>query len=226
MRAGHVLTVLRRRKLVAAVGLLVSVVLAVLAASFVGPTYSAAAVVVLLPPSPQQGVQNPYLYLGGLNQARDVVQSSLSSEQVRTEVQSQVAGADYTVLADPVSSGPMLDITATAPTAAAAKEVLHTLVRRAPETMTTLQDRLDISTSAQIRTLTVAQDAKPKPVRKSQIRAVIAALALGLTLTVLAGGLVEGLTERRRRSRREEEKSEADVVAAGRSGRALVRDRR
>ena len=211
MQAGDVLGALRRRWLIATSGLVLTATLALLAGVYVGPTYSAHAVVVLLPPAPADAVDNPYLYLNGLTQARDVVEQSLGSEQFRQRLTRQFPSADYTVAADPLSSGPLLDIDAEASTSMAARRVMDLLVRNAPLTLQSLQDRLKVAERAKIKALTVAADDRPAVVRKSQIRAVIAVTGLGLTVTFLLVALVDGLVTRRR---------ERAAAGSGKSGKA------
>lgn len=197
MQSGHFAGALRRRKLFVAIGLLATAGMAVFAGFVVQPTYSAHAVVVLVPPLPGDGVRNPYLYLGGLIQARDVAQRAMTSQAVESEISQQEPEASFSVAVDP-SSGPLLDITAEAPTAEGALNTMDALVERAPVALKSLQDRLGVAKEAQIKAFAVTADKEATLVRKTQIRAVIAATGLGLGATVLGVGLLDGLLARHR----------------------------
>lgn len=199
MQPGYIMGALWRRKLLTALGLVVTICLAVGAAVATGPSYESEAIVVLIPPTPDQGVKNPYLYLAGLNQARDIVERSLGSEEVQAELKKRDATAQYTVTEDPMSAGPLLVITADAATKDQVNKTLTALLDNVAPSAKRLQDRLNIAPSAQIKTLEITRDEEPKVVRKSQMRTAIMAGALGLGLSLLAVALVDGLLTRRRR---------------------------
>ena len=198
---GFVSALLRRRLLVA-VALVATAVVSVLMWVIVPPTYSATASAVLLPPeAAQQGTRNPYLYLGGLEQARDIAIRVLASKDVQDEVASAHPGVEYTVTEDPMSPGPLLIITAEGQSAEAAVATMADLLARVPETLANLQNELDIADRDQIRTLALTEDNEPKVLRKSQIRAVIVAAGGCLGVGLLAIGFLDGPLSRRRQRR-------------------------
>ena len=63
---------------------------------------------------------NPFLYLGGLNTAADVLVSAVQGAPAVAAAAERYEGAEITVRRDPMSSGPMLHVDVTAPSDEAA----------------------------------------------------------------------------------------------------------
>jgi hypothetical protein len=119
----------RRRWWLVVAGLLLTVGLVVGAQKLVGPSYEATASVLLLPSKTTlNGTTNPYLLLGGVNNARDAVMVRLSA----------AAGDEYppngpiqvTVATDPNSPAPLLELSAVSPTQEQSRAVLDTLLAK------------------------------------------------------------------------------------------------
>lgn len=200
---------LRRRWYMALVGLLLAASATFLVVGEVGPSYRAQGTVLLFPPSTtlQRAEEvvtegNPYLYLGGLTAARDVVLRTMGSQTTRSEIEAIAPGTDYELTPDIDSSGPIVMVTATGPTEALVLEALDTLLRKVPETLVELQSDLDISNAAFITSKLLTQDAQPEVVRKQQIRAGIVVAAGVLALSLLLVALVDGLLRSRPRGTR------------------------
>lgn len=214
MPSGGVLRTLWRHKVLTVVGLLMSAAAAFAAGRLVGPSYTAGAIVVLLPPAHDQQIDNPYLYLGGIQQARDVVQRSLVSEGVRADIARAEPAASYDVEADPLSEGPLLVVSTEASTADAALGSMRAVLAKVPPTVRSLQQRMAVQRGADITPLTVTQDRVATVVTKGQVRAGLGVAVLVAVLSVLGIGLVDGPWARRRAARRAAKAAE-DAVDTG-----------
>ncbi len=202
MPPGGLLRTVWRHKVLVVVGLVMTAAAALAAGRLVGPTYTSEAVVVLLPPAHDQQIDNPYLYLGGIQQARDVVLRSLVSEQVRADIARAQPTASYDVLPDPLSEGPLLVVSVQAPTAGAATGTMRAVLDKVPPTVRSLQERMAVQRGADITPLTITADKVPILVTKSQLRAGIGVGVLGMAFTVFGIGLIDGPWARRREARR------------------------
>ena len=192
-------TLLRRWYLV-----VVSLGLAIAASAYVvsdvGPTYEVEGTVLLFPPtsSTTSGDQtvtqgNPYLYLGGLNPARDILIRSLTSRGERDELAALHPDADYTMESDISTSGPLMVIDVSSGSSAEAVAALNTLLDKIPATLDALQADLGIDSDAYITSQTLTADDRPEVIHKGQIRAAIVSGAGMLVLCLLLVGLVDGL---------------------------------
>lgn len=199
---GFVRTLVRRWYLTIA-GLLLTVALCVVATAVVKPTYEATASVLLLPPATSVGVGgNPYLQLGGLTQVVDVLARALATREMGDTVTAKDSRAQYTAAADVTTRGPILLLTATAPTGASSLSVLDTLLRQAPATLAGLQTDLSIAARSQITSMVLIRDTEPTPIQKTRIRILVAVAALGIVLTIFGVALLDALFTRRSTARR------------------------
>lgn len=221
MQLSEFWSALRRRWYLVLVAVLVAAGASVLAVYLVGPTYKAQSAVLMLPPgttvqqaTPGSADGNPYLSLGSVSQARDVVVRALTASTTHEELCRTTGSADYqTMLAgmcksDPTvtyaatpdftSSAPMVLITIEADTPRNAIVALQAVSDLVPGTLLRLQEDLNLRPRALITSTPVVMDETPKPAHKAQIRASIAAGAAALGLSLLAIGLVDGLLLSRR----------------------------
>jgi hypothetical protein len=223
MELSEVWKALLRRWYFVLVGIVATVGATYLVTTSVGPTYHVEGSVLLLPPEiaqerdPTAQVQgNPYLYLGGLTAARDVVVKAVTSRTARDKVDAIAPGAEYEVTPDFDSSGPIFLLKVDAPTRESALAGLNALIASIPPTLRDLQDGLSIESSAFISSRVITSDVAPETVRKGQIRAAIATAAAVSALSVLAIGLLDGLMggRRRRGGAGEPEHDQQPAVAA------------
>lgn len=182
----------------------VSLGLAVAASAYVvsdvGPTYEVEGTVLLFPPtsSTTSGDQtvtqgNPYLYLGGLNPARDILIRSLTSRGERDALAQLHPDADYTMESDISTSGPLMVLNVSSGSSAEAVAALNTLLDKVPAALDTLQADLGIDSDAYITSQTLTADDRPEVIHKGQIRAAIVSGAGVLALCLLLVGLADGL---------------------------------
>lgn len=194
------LEALRRRWVVVLVGLIIVAAGGLGVFMLVGPRHEATATAVLLPPSTTSvrhaddyTVGNPLFYLSGLTQPRDLVINRLRSGNVEAEFERLHPGVTYDVSADSRSSGPVIVVTTSARTEAAALGALADLNEQVTATMTDIQQALNIEPAARITVFQVTNDRQSTIDRAAQLRAGIATgggLAVGVVLLV---ALLEGL---------------------------------
>ncbi|HTZ43829.1 MAG TPA: hypothetical protein VMB79_08185 [Jatrophihabitans sp.] len=208
MSLSSVWRTLIRRWYVTLLGLLLTLGLVYAGAKLSPPTYQARASVLLIPPKSQQEA-NPYLGLGGLQEVSDVLSRAVSDSVTTDAVTAAGGSAKYSVARDTSTTGPIILVTAEAPSAATALLTDKLLIQRMGPALTSLQAGQDVPAGAYINLITLSADQKAAVQRKSQLRACIAGGAAGLLLTVLLVAFAEK-TANRRRGRRS-----AAAVAAG-----------
>lgn len=195
---------LLRRWYLTVAGVALAIAITALMVVRIGPTYKAEGALLLFPPTTTikngttvetQG--NPYLMLGGLSQARDIVIRSLDSRSAKKQFEEQEPLATYEVTPDFSTSGPIIVIDVSAPSQSAAVAGLKTVMSTVPGTLKALQSGLDLPQSAYITSRKLTADTIPEVVRSGQIRSgiVVGVVVMALTLFLLA--LLDGLLESR-----------------------------
>lgn len=190
--AHEVLQGLLRRWYIVLIGILATAGLAGYVFVTTPPTFEAKASVVLVPPLAQiaEG-SNPFLYMGGLEQALAVLTVRLGSPAVAEPILGNDADLTYSAARDTGTAGPIIVINAEGNTQEATLRVLDDVVKAVPTSMKFLQDELDVSQKTRISILTIVQDSKAKPVTKSQMRLVLAVVGAGLVGTLLATAAID-----------------------------------
>lgn len=208
---------LTRRWYLTLTGALLAAALCALAYVLVPPTYESGGDVVLLPPQTTVGEGgNPYLFLGDLDQAVDILTRSLMSGETVADVEDEVPGAEFVVAPDWTTSGPILVITGRASTPLDAEAARDAVLDRLPGTLLALQDTLEVPSDAQIESMVLTQDLEPEVVATARMRAVTAAGALGLVGAALAIGLLDAsLLARARRAARRQARSQTATASPG-----------
>lgn len=191
---------LRRNWLVGVTGLLVTFGLVVAAAGLVPAKYVATSQMVLLPPrapsAGYSGVVNPYLGLAGLESMADVVSSAMMDDQTAKTLQN--AGvSSYSVQWDALSGGPILIAQVTEPSAGQASNAITVLDKQVPLTIARLQGEASISANSLITVNVIARPSTPTSSGKTQLRAALLALVVGLILTLLAISVMDARRIRR-----------------------------
>ncbi|MDQ2852301.1 MAG: hypothetical protein M3Y49_16530, partial [Actinomycetota bacterium] len=170
----------------------------------IGPQYTLVTESLLLPPSsssPQRN--NPYLGLSTLNGAVDVVSAGVLGPKTSDAMRALGISATVTGGADPASPAPLIIATVTAKTPTNAKRASNFLLAAIPETLTNLQARSNVPAAERITSTIIVQNNKPTVVRKSQIRAAIAAFIFGAVLALLVVGALDALLARNRGRRQQ-----------------------
>lgn len=182
---------LLRRWYIALVGLVVTFGLAAAAVILVPARYQAQAVVLLLPPNGPAGA-NPYLNLGSLSGLSTVLNQALASGATVADVRAHGVTGDYAASDDTGSSGPLVLVTGQGRTPAEARRTAEYVTSLIPRTLQALQSTAGVHSNKSYVTSTVLNPVdKVTTIRKEQTRAVIAAGALGVLLTILMVAIAE-----------------------------------
>jgi ElaB/YqjD/DUF883 family membrane-anchored ribosome-binding protein len=190
--------ILGRRWLFVLCGLVLTIGVCVGLSASVPVSYIARSSLVLLPPPTVVGDNgNPYLYLGGLGQALDVLTRKLNADEISKPVEDAYPESEFIVFADTTTTGPILVIEGTGSTQADALAVMNDAASLAPETLRTLQTSLSVPSNALITVTPVAVDERPTVVDKDRIQAVGLAAAVGVILTLLLAVYRDGRVQAR-----------------------------
>ncbi|MGV8911596.1 MAG: hypothetical protein ACOH14_03190 [Rhodoglobus sp.] len=210
MNLADTLRALWRRWYVVVPGLILTIAVAIGAWQIIEPDYERVGTQLLLPgvaSIPESG--NPYLYLGGLSQAADVVVTSMSSERELSALVRDYPGAEIVITRDPVTSGPQILTTVTAKSDADARKILSSTMNRTTQVLSNLQNVTGITARNRISIESITVDSQSTLVQKTRLLGAGGATLGMLLITLLSAGLVEGLSTLKRRERR------ADVKHGG-----------
>lgn len=192
----HLVDTLRsilRRWYIFLLGLVVSFGLAGAAAVVIQPSYEAEGTLLLMPPTGIVGPEgNPYLYLGGMTEALDVLVRRSNAPEAVEAVESQFNGLEISSAPDRTTSSPILIITVSGssePDALKAIELGRSVVIRELDSM---QNELDVPQSMHINTedLVIANQATAN--RKVAIQLAILIAAAGVVGTLMFTGFMDG----------------------------------
>ena len=195
MFVSDLLELLRRRRRWAIGALLLLVAVTGATFKMLPTTYQSSATVVLLPPVTSGSAgQNPFLSLGGLNQAVDVLVRDVTSTDVRAPLERSTS-ASFELTPDFTSDAPLLLLTVEGDEQAATRlqdDVLEVI----PRQLTRIQSEVMTPERFRISTLTVTKDKAPTALVKPKLRAlglVIVAVAVLLLLSIAAAdGVLRG----------------------------------
>lgn len=193
------------------VGILVTAAAAMLIVRVTPVNYHLKASIVLLPPENVVGEDgNPYLQLGGLEQALDVLVRAVEDNQVKDTIADAAPHAGYIVQRDATTSGPILVIEVTAPTEAESIDAMTILRAKIPSELEALQSDLSVSSESQVTAREIAVDTTPEVDNKDQIRMLIVVSGMGIVLTLGLVAIADRILEARRCKR----ESESDSLIA------------
>ncbi|MCC3282358.1 hypothetical protein [Arthrobacter caoxuetaonis] len=196
------LRVLVRRWYLVLFGLAVTGLMCAAANYLVPPSYDARGSMVLMPPTANVGDDgNPYLLLGGMSEALDVLVRQANSPTVRDRVLDDFDSATYTVEADRTTSGSIVVVQATADTEAASLELLEGAMQTLPATLDRMQDELAVTQEQRIDIMPVVVDAEAVLNVKQTLQVVGVAGLIGLSATFMVTALLDGLLLHRRERR-------------------------
>jgi len=189
-----------RRWYVVLPGILIAASLAFGAWTMIPPGYERSSTQLLIPgaASMPEGA-NPYLFLGGLAPAADVLVRAVGAENVVNEVTAGHEGVQIEVTRDTSTAGPVIVIVVTAASDAAAEEVLGRLVERTDTVLTDLQETENIAVRNQVAVLPITIDSQSFLQQRSRFIVSGAVGLAGLALTLLIAGLIDGLSRQRKR---------------------------
>jgi hypothetical protein len=192
---------LLRRWYIVFPGILVIAGLAIGVWFAVPPGYSRSATQLLIPgeTSIPEGA-NPYLYLGGLAPAADVLVRALGSENVLNEMEEDHPGVEIKILRDTTTAGPIIVIDVLASTDADAESVLGLLTVRTATLLEQFQREEDIPPENRMSVIPVTVDEQSTLEQRNRILLTAGVAAVGVVLVLLLAGLVDGFAQQRKRA--------------------------
>lgn len=204
---------LARRWYLVIVSLGLTVIAVVVMMGRVGPSYTAQGTLLLFPPegttrAGERVEGNPYLSLGGLNPARDILIRAMTSKTARANLEESHPDVGYEMYADMAVSGPIIVVEVTGPSDEATIGALNTLFETVPSVLVDLQSDLEIKRREYITIQNLTVDETAEKVTKDQLRAGIVAGAGVLVAGLLGIGLLDGLLLSRSRGGRREQDGE------------------
>lgn len=209
------LDALRRRWYVIVIGLLATVGLVSFAATLAPVEYVAKSSVLLLPPQNTVGAGgNPYLALGGLQAAADVLARAMTDTATVAELAPPQGTASYTVEPDATTNSPMLVIKSTDASPAGSLKTLSAVLVRAPAVLRGLQKEVGAPADALINLSTITHDTIAQADYKNEIRLMVVAAALGLAVSFFGASLLDGFLIRRASSRADPRELDVREVGA------------
>lgn len=201
-----------RRWYIVLPGVLIAAALAFGTWSAIPPGYERSSTQLLIPgeASMPEGA-NPYLFLGGLAPAADVLVRAVGAENVVNDVTAQQSGVQIEITRDTSTAGPVIVIVVTAATDAAAEEVLGLLVDRTESVLTELQETENIAVQNRVSVLPITIDSQSILQQRTRYIASGAVGLAGLALTLIIAGLVDGYSQqRKRRVERTDERADTE----------------
>lgn len=165
-------------------------------------SYEATASVALIPP-PTAVISgdNPFLYMGGLEQALGVLTVKINSDSVREPIERVESNTSYAAARDASTSGPIVMLSSKGPTPESAISTLNRVLAAIPAALESLQDELKLPAAARITLLNLATDREATLAAEGRTRSVVVVLALGSAATLLLTGLADKLLIRRKGAR-------------------------
>jgi hypothetical protein len=141
---------------------------------------------------------NPFLYLGGLNTAADVLVSAVRGAPSVAEALERYDGAELEVARDPMSSGPMLLVTVTAPTDEAAATLIRIMLDETTRVLDELQTTQHVPDTSRVLISPIAVDSESTLGNRERMTMAGAAGVGIAVLSILLAAAVDGLVQRRR----------------------------
>ena len=210
-------TSLRRRWYVALVGVLVTFSIGLLTLLVVSPTYQAKRSLLLISPPASAG-DNPYLDMTGLTGLADVLATNVTSSTTAQSLAGVADHGSFMVTRDQTTSAPVLLIVGNGRTATGALNTAKAAANLITPALNVLQKSAAVPTRARVSVSTVAYDRTASVVVKTQLRAVLAVIILGLALTVIATAFFDRALLRRQARRAAEPEPPAASPRPARAG--------
>ena len=141
---------------------------------------------------------NPYLQLGGLTTAVDVLARALNDPRVHDQIIKPGEAGDYLAQRDFLTAAPLLVVTAEATNANRARDIRDAVLQAAPEVLSELQATVGVPADSRLTMETIVSDGSADLVYKTVLRSIIAVVVLGLALSLLLAAAVDAWLIRRR----------------------------
>lgn len=198
MQLGTVLRSLVRRWYLVLLGLILTLALCYQVQQATPEKYKSQASLVIMPSAQSVGEEgNPYLNLGGMGEALDILTRRLSSEEVRKQIAGEFPGSAYTAETDKGTSGAILLITSTSSNASDALGTTQAVMDEAPKLLGQMQEALNVPQTSRISTMTLLVDSKATPETKARTQILLISAAGGLGLTFVLVVLIDSILKTR-----------------------------
>ncbi|GAA5083460.1 hypothetical protein GCM10025760_00110 [Microbacterium yannicii] len=191
---------LLRRWYIVLPGIILALAVALGTFFVVKPGYERTATQLLLPGAGTipEGATNPYLFLGSLAQAADIVVRAMGSDEVAGEVVERYPGIDIQVARDPLVSGPVIQFTVTADSDEEAAGAIDLLLERSATTLEGMQADQGVRPDDQITSSVLTKDTESTLEQKSRLMLTAVAGGVLILITLVVASLVDGLSRRQR----------------------------
>jgi hypothetical protein len=190
---------LLRRWYIVVPGILLSAGLAASVWSMVPPGYERSSTQLLVPGTESiPAGANPYLFLGGLTPAADVLARAVGSENAKHEVAEDFPGVAIEVTRDNSTAGPVILVAVTAATDDDAEEVLGLLVDRTTSVLDEIQEAEAIAADNRVTLMPITVDSQSVLDQRTRFIAVAATGLAATAITLFLAAAVEGWSQRRR----------------------------
>jgi len=189
---------LARRWYVLVLGALATLGLIYAAVQASPPEYNARGLVLLLPSESTVGPGgNPFLALSGLEQPAGILVAYFSSASAQQDVAEVAPDAEYEVVIDDSTRGPVIAVSVTDADPRETVATLNHIVDEIPVQLERLQKEVDAPEPAVIGSMVLTIDAEAERDTSGTIRLGIAAAAVGIVLTGVVALALDGLILRR-----------------------------
>lgn len=203
MQLSDTIAILTRRWYVLLIGLCLTAVVGWSAYQAVPTKYEATGSLLLMPSTDTVGTEgNPYLYLNGMTDARDVLLLRSGSTENREAVIGDHAETDYTLTSDPTTQSPIVSAVAQSSTPEAAMAVMDAALNNVRQNLRTMQDELELPEGQRLSARLLVLDESATPSRTTAWRVAIMAGGIGVLGTLMMTGLIDNALLRRRERRR------------------------
>lgn len=208
MKIRTILGSLGRRWYFLVLGLIMTLVLCFQVQQNTPEKFKAQASLVLMPSAHSVGADgNPYLNLGGMGEALDILTRRLSAEDIRHKIAEDFSNATYTAETDRGTSGAILLVTATAPNPEESLGTMRAVMDQAPLLLENMQGALNVPEESRISTMTLLVDTRATPESKARTQILLVAAAGGVGLTLVLTVLLDSLLKSRKARRHREKDS-------------------
>lgn len=209
----------KRRWYVMVVGLLLTAAASVYGYQEAPVKYEASGSVALIPP-PTAVISgdNPFLYMGGLEQALGVLTVKLNSPAVQRPIAETYPDVQYTTTRDSSTNGPIVLISVTGSSSEDTLGALRYVLDAVPDTLASLQDALDLSPGARMTSMPLAMDEQAEVSDSTRTRMLLALAALGSAGSLLVAGQFDKVILRRRARRSDRQSIKSDENGASPAG--------
>jgi hypothetical protein len=189
----------KRRWYLVVLGALLTVSLAFVVYVQAPVKYGATGSVALVPPATAViSGDNPFLYMGGLEQALGILTAKLNSDEVQRDILGRHDAVEYSTIRDPSTNGPIVLVTVTGATADETLGALTDVLAAVPQNLNSLQDSLHLTENSKMTSMPLSSDEEAEINDSTRTRTVLTLAAGGVAGTLLLTGHFDKILLRRR----------------------------